>query len=372
MLIEQLQQEKIIDKLTQMPFQEGEVFMLLIATESAEAVQDLIASLQRKQIPFFGAIFPGLIHGKREIKEGVIIKKWKTAGPPVIIKGLASKQLEGFENLHVPEGNYKLTAFTFVDGLTYHIDNLLEKLNNLYGDRLNFIGGGAGTMSFQNQVCVFSNEGFFEDAAVICLVDHKVQLGVRHGWEKIAGPLVATQTEHNIICQLNWENAFEVYKAIVEADSGQEIRHDNFFEMAKNYPFGIYRENEEDIVRDPFKMNEKGELVCFGEIKPHTVLNILKGKPATLIDAAQHALNDCKGTQTGPIQAAETMVVNCISRRHFLGDSFYDEIAIIADEIDRENEQVPHGILSLGEISSYGTGLLDVFNKTIVVGTFIH
>ncbi len=32
--------------------------------------------------------------------------------------------------------------------------------------------------------------------------------------------------------------------------------------------------------------------------------------------------------------------------------------------------QEPFGIFSLGEISSYGKGLLELFNKTIVIGTF--
>jgi len=33
---------------------------------------------------------------------------------------------------------------------------------------------------------------------------------------------------------------------------------------------------------------------------------------------------------------------------------------------------VPEGILSLGEISSYGDGYIEFFNKTIVVGVLYH
>lgn len=372
MLITDLDSEKILSTIQTIPMAEGEVLMLLIATESSSQVQPIIQSLQEQGRPFFGAIFPGIIHGKNEITKGIIIKKWKAAAAPIIIKDVANRQLSGLENLKVPDTEHKLTAFTFVDGLTSHIDNFLESLNNLFGGRVNFIGGGAGVMSFEQQICVFSNEGFFEDAAVICLVDHKVRLGVRHGWEKVAGPLVATQTERNIIHQLNWNNAFEEYKSIIKADSGKEITHENFFEIAKNYPFGIYRENEEDIVRDPFKVGENGELICFGEVKPHTVLNVLKGQPTTLIQAAQEAVNDCKELESTTLHAPETMVVNCISRRHFLENAFEDEMEIIVNEVGIANEALPHGILSLGEISSYGTGLLDIFNKTIVVGTFSH
>lgn len=370
MLITQLDPTTILNEIQAVSLEEGEILMLLIATESSDPVKALVQALQDRGIPFFGALFPGVIHGTQEIKEGIIIKKWTAAAPPTIIREVASKKLAGLEKLRLPDTPKKLTAFTFIDGLTFHIDHFLESLNNLLGGKVNFIGGGAGVMSFEQQACVFSNEGFFQDAAVVCLVEQKSRLGVRHGWEKVAGPLVATHTERNVIHQLNWNNAFEEYKAIIKADCGKDINHDNFFEIAKSYPFGIYRENEEDIVRDPFKVGKDGELICFGEVKPHTVLNVLKGKPTTLIDAAQEAINDCKAKDNTQLAASETMVVNCISRRHFLENAFEDEMNIIAQEVETVAGETPHGILSLGEISSYGTGLLDIFNKTIVVGTF--
>lgn len=370
MLLLHLDPEHILGKIQTIPLEDGEILMLLVATDSSDSVKPIIQALQQQEIPFFGALFPGIIHGNKEIKEGIIVKKWTAAAPPTIIKEVGSKQLAGLENLVLPDTTEKLTAFTFIDGLTSHIDHFLENLNNLFGGKVNFIGGGAGVMSFEQQACVFSNEGFLEDAAVVCLVQQKSRLGVRHGWEKVAGPLVATHTERNVIHQLNWNNAFEEYKAIIKADSGKDINHDNFFEIAKNYPFGIFRENEEDIVRDPFKVGENGELICFGEVKPHTVLNVLKGHPDTLIDAAQEAINDCKTQNATQLAAAETMVVNCISRRHFLEHAFEDEMNIIKKEVETVAGETPHGILSLGEISSYGTGLLDIFNKTIVVGTF--
>ncbi len=370
MLITRLDQDQILQAIQGFSLAEGDILMLLVATDSSAPVNPLVNALQRLEIPFFGALFPGIIYGTKEFTEGIIIKKWKTAAPPIIVKEVASQQLVGLDKLVLPDTNEKLTAFTFIDSLTGHIDNFLESLNNIFGGKVNFIGGGAGVMSFEQQPCVFTNEGLFEDAAVVCLTEERSRLGVRHGWEKVAGPLVATQTEGNVIHQLNWNNAFEEYKAIIQADSGLEINRDNFFEIAKNYPFGIYRENEEDIVRDPFKVGENGELICFGEVKPHTVLNVLKGEPSTLIDAAQEAINDCKTENASQLSATETMVVNCISRRHFLEAAFEDEMSIIAKEVKTVEGEVPHGILSLGEISSYGTGLLDIFNKTIVVGTF--
>ena len=64
-------------------------------------------------------------------------------------------------------------------------------------------------------------------------------------------------------------------------------------------------------------------------------------------------------------------MVDCITRPSALGDRFSEELEAIRNQLEVNNEeQEPFGILSLGEISSYGDGLLEFFNKTIVVGTF--
>ena len=53
----------------------------------------------------------------------------------------------------------------------------------------------------------------------------------------ISGPFVATKTHKNSIIEINWRNAFEVYKEVVEADSGKLINEDNFFDLSKLVSF---------------------------------------------------------------------------------------------------------------------------------------
>jgi len=265
----------------------------------------------------------------------------------------------------------KGTAIVLLDGLAPNIYHFLEKLNDLLGEKCNFIGGGAGSISLEQQPCVFSNQGFDVNAAVVCIVDKQVHLGVRHGWEQLDGPLVATQTDGNTILQLNWESAFKVYSRIVQDDSGIELHKDNFASIAQGYPFGILRDRQDDIVRDPLSVDENGAIICIGEVPPNTVLHVLKGRPEALLDAVRQAVNDC-AMQTGlPILAEGTFVVDCITRTLFLDDQFPEELNIIRQNlVITKIDQEPFGILSLGEISSYGKGLLELFNKTIVIGTF--
>ncbi|MBP6812530.1 MAG: FIST C-terminal domain-containing protein [Saprospiraceae bacterium] len=371
MILPSSETHRIIQCIESLQPGEGEVIMLLFAEQSAPDIPALIEALNNRQITFFGGIFPGLLYGNKAIKTGGIIKKFKAAVAPFCVSDISSGQLSGFPHFetiaHVKTG----TAIVLLDGLTPNIYRFLEPLNDLLGEKCQFIGGGAGSMSLQQRPCVFNNDGFKADAAVVCVVNKQVHLGVRHGWEQMAGPLVATQTEGNTIIQLNWQPAIEVYNKIVENDCGIKLDHDNFAGIAQGYPFGILREKEDDIVRDPLSISNNGAIVCIGEVPPNTVLHVLIGTPDALLNAARKAMDDCGKNAGFPIAVEGTFVVDCITRTLFLDQQFTEELNIVRENlVIKTPEQEPYGILSLGEISSYGDGLLELFNKTIVIGAF--
>lgn len=350
---------------------EDDVLLLLFAEQSTPDIPLLIEALNAGNISFFGGVFPGLLYGNQHITSGCIIKKFKAVMAPFCVSGIASAQFFNFPDLestaHIEHG----TAIVLLDGLSTNLYGFLEKLNDLLGEQCHFIGGGAGSISLVQQPCIFSREGFKKDAAVVCVIDQDIRLGVRHGWEQLAGPLVATQTDMNTIIQLNWKKAIDVYNDIVEKDSGIRLNKDNFAGIAQGYPFGILREKEDDIVRDPLAIGEDGSIVCIGEVPPNTVLHVLKGQSETLLQAARKAIGDCSANTGLPIEAEGTFIVDCITRTLFLHEQFAEEMNIIRESLAITSpEQEPFGVLSLGEISSYGEGLLELFNKTIVIGTF--
>ncbi len=257
-----------------------------------------------------------------------------------------------------------------IDGLMSNIAHFLSGLYDRLGDRVNFIGGGAGSISLQQQPCLITANGLLQDAAVIALLDYDTHLGVKHGWKRLAGPVVATRTSRNTICELNWEEAFKVYKNYVERDSGHALTKDNFFEIAKCYPFGISKSDAEEVIRDPIAVNGEGDLVCVGEVPENTVLNIMKGVPENLIKVAAEAVEETLIQSGGEVTVRHTMVVDCVSRALFLEDRHEEELEEINKRIKALRSEVsPQGMLSLGEISSYGEGYLEFFNKTIVIGS---
>ena len=372
MLLKNASIQDIVQSINTLQFVDGEVVMLLFGEKNTPDILALIDVLNKKSISFFGGIFPGVIYGNNWSREGCILVKIQAAIPPVCISGIASQSLRGLQDIDANTLNFESgTAVVLLDGLTTNIGHLLENLNDTLGGKCRFIGAGAGSMRLQQKPCVFTNHGFKEDAAVVCVMPREIQLGVRHGWEKLAGPLVATATNGNIISQLNWRTAIDVYREIVEADSGKALTKENFISISPGYPFGIFREKEDDIVRDPLAFNEKGEIICIGEVRPNTVLHVLKGHPDSLLTAARKAINDCGASPGRPINAQSTFIVECITRNLFLGEQFAQEIDLIRENLVVQNEtQEPYGVMSLGEIASYGDGLLELFNKTIVVGIY--
>jgi len=358
----------IISSIDKMNISSRDVLLILLAEKNKPDVNQLISELNKRKLNFFGGIFPGIIYDDSKFEEGLLIKILPGLGKPLLIKGLDTK------NIVIPNLNDKMmnqpdkhyTAIILVDGLAPHIALLLEEIFNRLGNSVHYLGGGAGSLSLQQKPCVFTPEGIFQNAAVITFVELGSHLGVRHGWKRIMGPVVATKTIGNIIVELNWRNAFEVYRKIIEEDSGSKLTPENFFDIAKGYPFGIYREGAEDIVRDPIAVNKRGELVCVGEIPENTVLYILKGKKTSLIQAADKAAIDCLKNDGKKVR--HILIADCISRTLFLEDEFEKELVTIKKRFTSIKDIVAEGMLTLGEISSYGDEFLEFFNKTIVAG----
>ncbi len=353
--------EELVEIVCRMKRKDGDVALILLGEKDMPDVEQMISGLNKNGVDFFGGMFPGVIYDDRKYEQGAVIKVLPALNSPYLINGLDTDRIELPDFISQPDKKY--TAMVLVDGLTSNIALFLSQLFDCLGNSVHYFGGGAGSLSLKQQPCLFTKQGFVQDAAVVTFIKLECNLGVSHGWKKLAGPIVAARTCKNVVMELDWKDAFEVYREIVENDSGCKLAVENFYGTAMRYPFGIYKEGAEDIVRDPLMVNEKGELVCVGEVPENSLLNILKGEPDSLIQAAAHAAKEAcgKGIHCN-------MVADCISRTLFLGDDFSRELAAVKENLAVVGDQaIPAGMLTLGEIASYGETFLEFFNKTIVV-----
>jgi len=340
--------------------------LVFISEETKIDVLELIKKLNERCVNFVGGIFPKVIFNHVIYDNGIVIGTIAEAVDSFIVKDLDSG------NYNIPTVNIfehtDYCAFTFVDGLASNISDYLSELYKTFGSQLSYFGGGAGSITLDQAPCVFNHSGFYKDAAVVVIARVNSTIGVKHGWSKLFGPLIATKTEKNIIKHLNWRNAFEVYSEVINTDANIKIERDNFFTIAKSYALGIVKQNADYVVRDALSVNEKGELICIGEVQENTVLDVLKGDKESLVSAAVEVAKNVSNRSSNPTCG---IVVDCISRVLYLEDEFQTELDGVINALKEKNKQLPIiGALTLGEISSYGSHYLEFYNKTLVVGLF--
>lgn len=341
-----------------------EVTNLLLFGEKTDLnIQEVIDEANKEGYKVAGGIFPMVINENQHHEAGCIIKHINSDHDPYIIKEIGKGKLD-FELPKLEEGDH--SCLVLLDGLMLNISRFLERLYEQYWNRVDYVGAGCGSLSLQQTPCVFDNSGIYQDAALIVLSSGQMKLGVKHGWQKIAGPFVANKTDGNRVLELNWRPAFEVYKEVVESHSDIAFADADFFSISKGFPFGIYKEGKEDIVRDPIAVDESGALVCVGNVSQNVSLNILRGENQKLIGSASEAAMESVDESTQDI-----LIVDCISRVLYLEDSFDEELGAVKKVIKEKDVDIQsEGVLSIGEISSSKEGYLELYNKTIVVSSF--
>jgi hypothetical protein len=337
-----------------------EGMMVFVAPTDDKPVTSLEPFLQDLDIPVVGGIFPELIYRGQKKSTGAVVCGLETEPVVSTIPELSDPDQKYTTHLDpdLPAEGYE-TAFVFVDAYATEVERFVESLFRTYSVEFNYIGGGAGTLEMEQQPCLFTNDGIIQDSAVMAAVRPPLELGVRHGWQEIAGPFRVTDADGPTLNCLDGKPAFSVYSETVEQHTQTAVTRDNFFEAAKAYPFGIVRLDGEQIVRDPFEVTDEDGLNCFGDVPEGEFVHVLEGEADTLIDAARMAKEETQTEKT-----ADTLFFfDCISRVLYLEEEFEQELASVRTET---TETV--GALTIGEIANDGAGHLDYYNKTAVVG----
>jgi hypothetical protein len=325
---------------------------------------DIDLILKRLNKPVFGGLFPELIYQGERKQSGMIVVGLYKETKTLLFEGKNSEEQiyelisEKFTDDN-PEGK---SIFLFTDALHFNKTGLIDSLYNYFGMFPAYIGGGAGSLSFENIPSIYSNEGLVRESAIIGLYDGSISIGVDHGYKAISDSFKVTESVNNQIISLNWKPAMEVYQYVVEKHSGKLFKKSEFGDFVKSYPFGINKVDSQMVVRDPF-MEKDGSIFTLDAVEQGSYINIVYAKEQNLVDGAglakEYAQNNVRNQNSGSI-----FVIDCITRSLFLDENFHKEL----NALDPEN--VAFGALTLGEIANFGNSYLEIYNKTAVVGIF--
>jgi hypothetical protein len=311
--------------------------------------------------PVFGGVYPQVIWGAQHHERGAIVVALAAPLHLAVIEQLSALTDAADPRLalavpdHLPDAS---CVTVIVDGLSRGIAALLTHLFRENGTQQPFFGGGAGSLSLHPKPCVITPQGLLEDAAVIVTLPLHAGLGVSHGWRIISDPIKVTALDRNRIIELNHRPAAVVYGEVVARHGAPPFDADNFFDIAKGFPFGLRRLDGDLIVRDPIAVLPDGSLICVGELPPEAFVHVLQGSPDALIAAADEARQQADRALPPP---GQRVFIDCISRVLFLQDRMDDELATVACG------QSVVGALTLGEVAGDAGGFLEFYNKTAVV-----
>ena len=315
-------------------------------------------------VPLFGGVFPEIIHEKEKLSRGVIVAGLSDRAKVQVIPGLSGVDSD-YEQLidDTAVSNDTRTMIVLVDGLARRISSLIDALFNVFGLEFNYVGGGAGSLSFEQKPCLFTNDGLVQDSALLVTLATESGVGVCHGWTDVGGPYQVTESDRNVIQSLDWSPALDVYRSVVEKHAQKPLTVDNFFEIAKSYPFGIIKLGTEKVVRDPLRVQGDDSLVCVGEVPQGCYVHILTGDVHSLVTAAGRALQLGEQSFHSTSGQRTTLFIDCISRALFLDEQFRREL----EAVHQEHTSLI-GALTLGEIANSQRDYLEFYNKTSVVG----
>jgi hypothetical protein len=342
---------------------ETKAILFLMADADHFSESELIPLLNRSSKPIIGGIFPELIFEGKRKEKGVLLLPLSFELKTQVFDlsqnvDICQKQLE---DIHKDSMNPLSSLFVFVDSLASRKGQFIETLFNFFGINTTYIGGGAGSLSFEKSACIISNKGIHKNSAVIGWADKKMALGVAHGWESFSDVIKVTGSERNVVKSLNWRPAFEVYKEIVESHSKLKLTAEAFYDIAKSYPLGIEKLDAEMVVRDPFKCCNN-ELHFIDSIQEGEYVKVLHGDLESLIGGASIARELALSKLDEGMAQDSIFCIDCISRVIFMKESYSKELEVIS-----KNKNVS-GVLTIGEIANEGDSFLEIYNKTIVLG----
>jgi hypothetical protein len=334
-------------------------FLLFGCDDNRPTTQEMESLLQLNSKPLIGGFFPEIIADGERKKEGFLLislfEVWEVIAFDASHKDLSFK--DKFD-ARLKTCTLKIgSVFCFVNAFWTDKTMLMSILYDALGPFANYLGGGAGSLSFESFPCVFANQSVIEHGAVVGVMEKHLSLGVAHGWHPISQPIKVTETSGNTIVSLNWEPAFQVYQEWVQSHSKQTINEDNFFEIAKSYPLGLVKLDDEMIIRDPYAtVNQTLQIV--DEVPEGEYIRIMNGNLDSLLEGAKNAVQQASMNHTA---AVTQICIDCISRVLFMQDDFEKELVFL------NQKQKANGILSIGEIANPINAPLELFNKTVVV-----
>ncbi|MFB1484330.1 FIST signal transduction protein [Corallococcus sp. RDP092CA] len=352
-------------------------FALVLCTDQYDAAALASAvGAALGDIPWAGGCAAGVFAGTELLLQGLVIALFLGGdfrvgvgmGGPVSVSPRAAGRAavaEAFGRLPPKPPGYRRMLFVLPDALSGNPTEVVRGAQQEAGAGVRWAGGGAGNDVRFVKTAQFTRGHAYQDQVVVIALDAQSPFGVglQHGWSPYGPPSHVTKARGPTAVELDYECAFEVYRHTAER-RGDALDAQRFPRFAMTHPLGIPQANGEFVIRDPLAVEPDGSVRCIAEVPDGSLVRVMEGRRAELLDAAGRAATQARESTPGPLGGA--VVFDCVSRYLLLGEEG------VRDELSRFQDALGAGVpvvgcLTLGEVGAMGGGAPQFHNKTSVV-----
>jgi hypothetical protein len=254
--------------------------------------------------------------------------------------------------------NFKYNSeFILFDVFSPYADAFLKNINKTSNK---ILGGGVGSTSLSLKEYIFTQEGCSSDKAIIIPFKEDLKIGTKHGFKPISGPFVVTRSDKNILFELNFKPAFEVYQEALEG-LGIIVNEENIFDKTPKYSFGISTiVNDECMIRNPIKINGDYSINIVGNIEEMDNIYIVSPD----IENMNNSIIDLRDEIYDIDNSENLLVCESMSRIEMFNSKNRD-----LDILKKKFSNI-WGVGVIGEITNRGFYQIKLFNKTILIGAY--
>lgn len=252
------------------------------------------------------------------------------------------------------------------DGSLVNGDDLVNGLNAYFPSEV-LITGGLAADAGRFSATFVGLDHAPENGKVVAIGFYGDAIQVGHGsmggWDEFGPIRQVTNSQGNVLYQLDDSPALELYKKYL-GEKSKDLPG-----AALLFPLCVYSDNEtESLVRTILSIDdEKGTMTFAGDIPEGSNVRFMMANFDRLVEGAENAAGF--GGQMLNNETPEfTLMVSCVGRKMILGERCEDEVEAVVEKL---GESVYSGFYSNGEITPLnGQVACSLHNQTMTITTY--
>lgn len=313
-----------------------------------------------------GEIIGEEVHDNTVVANVMSFEKTKIEAVEVDVKGFETSAAVGAALANGLTHEDLKHVLIISDGSLVNGDSLVKGLNEHFPSDV-LITGGLAADAGRFSATFVGLDHSPENGKVVAIGLYGDAIRVGHGsmggWDEFGPIRQVTNSEGNVLFQLDDSPALELYKKYL-GEKSKDLPG-----AALLFPLCVYSDNEtESLVRTILSIDdESGSMTFAGDIPKGANVRFMMANFDRLVEGAEKAAG-LGGKMLNDETPEFTLMVSCVGRKMILGERTEDEVEAVVEKL---GESIYSGFYSNGEITPLnGKFACSLHNQTMTITTY--